>query len=178
MTNGDVYDKVYDANNDTFKVETNPYYPIKYHLTQTTTTDDGTTTTDTDITVKDALGEGDNSSTDLTLAQVKAYLERLDDANSGKISANTDLAATYGDFKLTWEWKFEDSKDKEDTLLGELAAGTNVTSAISAVNDAYKTAKSSETGILTAPVSSTTVEASKYNLEPNFKLTISVTQVD
>jgi uncharacterized protein len=171
MTNGDVYDDAYVEADDTFKT-TEVYYPIKYTLSQ-----------------------GEESVKTGTLSEVVAYLNALntdkgDDASGTSISANTDLGSIYGTYTLTWAWDFDakgqGTYDKQDTLLGELASSaTNVTDAIKAVNDAYKTAKSVDTGILTAPVSNASVPTDEetgkteyYNLTPNFDLTISVTQID
>lgn len=37
--------------------------------------------------------------------------------------ANTDLTSAIGEYKLSWEWKFEGGNDKADTLLGAITAG-------------------------------------------------------
>jgi len=59
-----------------------------------------------------------------TLAEVATYLN----AKTNEYEANTDLSKIYsasgsGEYTLTWEWVFEDGKDKEDTLLGNIADG-------------------------------------------------------
>jgi hypothetical protein len=176
MTNGNVYDAYYSADDDIFTT-TDVYYPIKYTLSQ-------------------KKGEETSYSavkSNVTLAEIVTYLNTLDDTKSGQISANTDLNDTYGEFKLTWTWDYEftgqddasNSKkalqDKEDTLLGELAytdTTDNVGTAISAVNSAYNTANSSSSGILETISSSKTVADKSYYLTPDFNLTIKVTQID
>ena len=67
-----------------------------------------------------------------TLAEIETYLEKL----SGSYGPNTDLSkigessnSKDGTYKLTWAWQFDDQSasegnDKADTLLGDLAAGT------------------------------------------------------
>lgn len=88
--------------------------------------------------------------TDGTLAAVKTALEAT--TLSKEYAANTDLSDAIGDLVLTWKWDFSDSSiadvDKKDTLLGDLAVD----------------------GSLTA--------AANYNLNTEFAVTISVTQVD
>ena len=73
--------------------------------------------------------------------------------NSASIGANTDLGAEYGTYTLTWAWDFEDTYDKQDTLLGDLAAG-----------------------IALKP--DTTLTGTDYNLKSSVKVSITVTQVD
>lgn len=56
------------------------------------------------------------------------YLNGLSD----NYPAKTDLTSTIGEYKLSWEWKFNDNtianKDQADTLLGAITAGSsNVT---------------------------------------------------
>ena len=80
------------------------YYPVEFKLVD-------------DADPLNALVEG-------TLAEVAAYLN----AKTNEYEANTDLSKIYsasgsGEYTLTWEWVFEDGKDKEDTLLGNIAAG-------------------------------------------------------
>jgi hypothetical protein len=126
MTTGDA--------EDTFD-NTVDYYPVKFTLTQSTEAN--------------PLVDGG------TLAEVKTALEGL---TNNSIDANTDLAGTIGTLKLTWEWDFDDNGagtyDKQDTLLGDLAAGTTL------VPDTTLTANTD------------------YCLDESIKISISVTQVD
>lgn len=132
MTTGDA--------EDTFD-NTADYYPVKFTLTQTT------------------IKEGRETTTELvpkgTLAEVKTALKGL---TSESINANTDLASEIGTLNLTWEWDFDASGagtyDKQDTLLGDLAAGTTL------VPDTTLTANTD------------------YCLDESIKISISVTQVD
>ncbi|MBQ3193239.1 MAG: hypothetical protein IJB59_06700 [Oscillospiraceae bacterium] len=64
-----------------------------------------------------------------TLAEIEAFLE----GKSGEYEPGTNLATilggTSGTYKLTWAWAFGDAEgitgnDKADTLLGNLASGT------------------------------------------------------
>jgi hypothetical protein len=126
MTTGDA--------EDTFD-NTADYYPVKFTLTQSTEAN--------------PLVDGG------TLAEVKTALEGL---TSESIDANTDLASKIGTLNLTWEWDFDASGvgtyDKQDTLLGDLAAGTTL------VPDTTLTANTD------------------YCLNESIKISISVTQVD
>jgi len=128
MTTGDATDTFDNAAD---------YYPIKYTLTQTK---GGTSTT---------LVDKQN------LSAVKTALEGL--TNAG-VNANTNLANSIGTLKLTWEWDFDNSGagtyDKQDTLLGDLAAGTTL-----------------------APATTLT-SGTDYNLSTGVQITISVTQID
>ncbi len=92
-----------DDDVDSFII-TDPYYPVKFTLTQTK---GGTTTT---------LVNG------LKLEDVASALEAL---TVTSINANTDLSTEVGTLNLTWEWAFE-GNDQADTLLGDLAAGTTL----------------------------------------------------
>lgn len=121
---------------DTFNNATD-YYPVKYTLTQTTT--GGTT----------------NLVTDGKLSDVKTKLE---DLTPPSYDANTDLAAEIGTLKLTWKWDFDDSglgtNDEQDTLLGDLIAGTTLTP------------------------TTTLVDGTDYNLTSSIDISITVTQID
>lgn len=103
MTTGDA--------DDTFD-NTDPYYPVKFTLTQTI----GATTTEL--------------AKDVTLQETADALDALDK----RYDANTDLAAEIGTLNLTWEWDFDadgaGTYDKHDTLLGDLAAGTALAPAV------------------------------------------------
>ena len=127
MTTGDTL--------DTFDNSTN-YYPVKYTLTQTT-----------------AGGSITPLVSDGKLTEVVTKLEAL----STTYDANTNLADVVGTLKLTWEWDFDNSGagtyDRQDTLLGDLAAGI----------------------ILPAPVLH---EGTDYNLQTGLTISITVTQVD
>ena len=115
------------------------YYPIKYTLTQTK---GGTTTT---------LVNGG------TLSALETALEGL---SAATVNANTDLAGAngIGTLKLTWEWDFDANGagtfDKQDTLLGDLAAGTTLTPAKTLTAD------------------------TDYSLNTDVRIAVTVTQVD
>lgn len=86
--------------------------------------DDDTFTLAADYTpVKFTLKQGDTAVvTNGTLADVKTYLEN----RNGTYPANTDLTQTFGSYTLTWEWAFGDpANNKADTLLGNIATGTD-----------------------------------------------------
>ncbi len=125
MTTGDATDTFDNAAD---------YYPVKFTLTQSTKAT--------------PLVEGG------TLAQVKTALTGL----TARYDANTDLSTTVGTLKLTWEWDFDDSGngtyDKQDTLLGDLAAGTALAPAVALT------------------------DGTDYNLEEKIEIAISVTQID
>jgi hypothetical protein len=187
MTNGDVYDDQYNAD-DWFKVA-DAYYPIKYTLKHTYTENNQTKT--------DTLVDGK------ALKDVIAKLQST--SVSKKYSAGTDLSTVLGEYTLTWEWVYDATStndettfygvyDKHDTLLGDLAAdgatGTMVTNAVSAVTAA--TTSKDETSISYPAMPQTiaaantdptgtgmvTAQAGKYNLNTNVNITITVKQVD
>ena len=115
------------------------YYPVKYTLTQTT-----------------AGGSITPLVSDGKLTEVVTKLEAL----STTYDANTNLADAVGTLKLTWEWDFDNSGagtyDRQDTLLGDLAAG-----------------------IILAPAPDPVlVEGTDYNLQTGLTISITVTQVD
>lgn len=87
-----------------------------------------------------------------TLAAVKTALEAQ---SQTKVDANTAINDTY---VLTWVWDFDDSSagtyDKQDTLLGDLAAGTTLTPATSLA------------------------DGTDYELDTNVGIKISVTQIN
>lgn len=165
MTNGDVFDNTYDADNDIF-TNAAAYYPIKYTLTQTTTQ---TNTQKTEALVTDG--------------NLQAVINALNTALNGTGSetvykAGTVLSDELGEFKLTWEWDFDDADDvgkydKQDTLLGDLAAG-NVGRAVTAIDAANGEAT------FNGPTLGSGVTASdnSYNLNTGLEFTITVTQID
>ncbi|MBQ6944973.1 MAG: hypothetical protein IJN43_11700 [Ruminococcus sp.] len=128
MTTGKVDDK-FDNTDD--------YYPVKFTLTQVN--GDGTST----------LVDGGK------LSEVETKLEGL---TNNSIDANLDLASEIGTLNLTWEWDFDakgaGTYDKQDTLLGDLAAGTTLVPA------------------------TTLIEDTDYCLNEAIKISISVTQLD
>ncbi len=163
MTNGDVFDNKYVAGNDIFTT-TDAYYPIKYTLTQKTTSETKTLVTDGKLQdVIDKLNTVFNGGTDAGNTQT-VY------------DANTDLSDSLGEFKLTWEWDFDASgagtNDKQDTLLGDLADG-NVTGAVNAIKAAGGTISEP-----TAKDGVTVAEDNSYNLNTSLEFTITVTQID
>lgn len=130
MTTGNGEDKFENASD---------YYPVKFTLVQTK--------------------NGGASSTLVNggrLSAVETALEGL----SANFDANTDLAGVngVGTLKLTWEWDFDASGvgtyDKQDTLLGDLMAGTTLKPDV----------------IL--------VDGVDYNLTTGIKIDVKVTQID
>ena len=128
MTTGNATDK--------FKNEAD-YYPVKFTLKQTK---NGATTTLVDA------------------GRLSAVKQKLQGLTDGHIDANTDLSKEIGTLNLTWEWDFDNSGagtyDKQDTLLGALAADTTLTPA------------------------TTLVSGTDYNLNTGIKIAITVTQID
>ena len=120
--------------NSTDTFNTTEYYPVKFTLTQIK---NGTTT------VLVQAGK---------LSAVEAALESL----STTYKANANLANEVGTLNLTWEWDFDASGagtyDKQDTLLGDLAAETTLTPALP--------------------------DGASYGLETGIKIDITVTQID
>lgn len=125
MTTGDV--------GDDFKAN-NKHEPVVFTLKQKKT------------------GEGSFTAlvTDVTYDKLCAELNKINDDH---IDANTDLGTIYGEYQLTWQWKYEvdDATDKADTVLGALAAGT------------YE---------------DTTLADTEYNLDIYFGFSIKATQID
>lgn len=75
-----------------------------------------------------------------TLAQIETYLE----SKNGEYEPNTDLSKLFaangsGKYTLTWAWDFDDNGagtyDKEDTLLGNIAAGIDTVDGASVAID-------------------------------------------
>lgn len=152
MTNGDVFDNKYVADNDIFTT-TDAYYPIKY-------------------TLKQAGAEIATGNLDTIISALNTALNGTGSETVYK--AGTDLSTVLGAFQLTWEWDFDASgADKQDTLLGDLAAG-NVGDAITAIDAANGEAT------FTGPTQGSGVTASdnSYNLNTSLEFTITVTQID
>lgn len=120
LKEGTYPDMTTSADDDNFTLDAD-YYPIIYTLTK----HDGSTVT----------GNLDEITHELN--------------SNATYKVGDDLTDSLGNFKLTWEWAFEQGQDKADTLLGDLAAGT-------------------ATGVAT----------DAYNLNANIELTVTVTQVD
>lgn len=81
------------------------------------------------------LKDGENVLKTGTLADIESYLE----AASKDYDAGTDLSKIFGatgtgSYTLSWAWAFEQSKDKEDTLLGQYAAGLDTAAAGTSTN--------------------------------------------
>ena len=80
------------------------------------------------------------------------------------IEPNTDLAATIGTLKLTWEWEFpfadNNETDQKDTVLGNLAADSTLQAKYN--GSAFESV----------------TEGTDYNLHTKVKVDITVTQVD
>lgn len=85
------------AGRDTFHLAAD-YYPITYTLTKT------------------------GATAPVIEGHLNDIIEYLND-RSGNYEANTDLTSAIGEYKLSWEWKFEGGNDMADTLLGAVTAG-------------------------------------------------------
>lgn len=110
--------------------------------------------------VKFTLKQGTNTLVNGgTLAEVETKLEGL----SKEYAPNTNLTTELGDFTLSWEWKFENGKDEADTLLGNLAADST----------SLGTAKWDTTSS-----NFTAMAADDYSTDIEFKLKLTVTQID
>jgi hypothetical protein len=71
-----------------------------------------------------------------TLQDIVSYLN--DDTNSKYFAPNTDLSTAFGNYTLTWEWPYDNGKDKEDTFLGQHVAEIgNLPDTPASVVDAY-----------------------------------------
>ena len=57
-----------------------------------------------------------------TLAEIEAFLEGKSDDYAPGTDLATILGGSTGNYTLSWAWAFNQSKDKEDTLLGNIAA--------------------------------------------------------
>lgn len=97
------------------------YYPIEFKLTHNST----------------VLQTG-------KLSEIATYLNEY----TVEFEAGKDLSTEVGTYTLSWTWAFENSKDKADTLLGDLMAGTE------------------------------TLASDKYSTQVSYKLTITATQID
>ena len=84
---------------DQFKNESK-YQPIKYTLSKNGTAIEGME--------------------DVTIDELQTALGSY----SVYVDSNKDLSKAAYNFNLTWKWDFETDNDKQDTLLGDLAAGT------------------------------------------------------
>ena len=119
----------------------------------------GGSTTDTFEQTKDyypvvyTLKKDNNQVAQGNLTAIKTYIEGLSGNYQAGNNADNSLAKINGTYTLSWAWKFDengnDNVDKADTLLGDLAAET--------VN-----------GVSTAD----------YDLNTNFAISITVTQID
>ena len=130
---------------DTDYFATGEYEPVKYTLWQNKCAG-FVVVTDTDDNLVENVG----------IATLEEALEGI----SGAYSANDNLAKEVGTLKITWKWDFDDNNagtyDKQDTLLGALAANTTL---VPAPNPAL-------------------VDGTDYNLTTGLTLTVSVTQID
>lgn len=75
--------------------------------------------------IKFTLKDGSTSIKEGTLAEIKEYLEGSTvskDYGPGT-DLSTILGGTTGEYTLTWDWTFEQGKNQEDTLLGNIVAG-------------------------------------------------------
>lgn len=102
------------------------------------------------------------------LDAVKALFNYINNDGEGVyVDANTDLATAIGSLTLTWKWDFDDNGkgtyDKQDTLLGDLAAA--------------KLAAENYDGTVTLD-GVTLTEGTDFNLTTNVSFRITVTQVD
>lgn len=102
------------------------------------------------------------------VAATGAGVEKTYTITGKTYKANTDLstAIALSGNTISWAWDFEDTYDKEDTILGNLQAGLAV----------VKTEDSGAT--YAAPVAGTASLENDYNLTTSFDMSISVTQID
>lgn len=133
------------------------YYPVKYTLKK-----GGSVYTYGDPVV---------TAKDMTLAELKAALESI---STAKVDANKDLGTLFGTYEITWAWDFDDAGagtyDRQDTLLGDLAAGMLDLSAYYTVDPADP--------LYDAAVVKSLTEDTHFNLNTGFKVTVSVEQID
>lgn len=119
MTSGKVYDNTFNMDDDVFRVVNDAYYPVKFNL-EGATDFSGSTLADVENYIKKQLGNAGDVNTE-TADGKTTY--------SVVVPAGTNIGETLGleGLTLTWEWKFDENtgaqgnKDKEDTLLGDLA---------------------------------------------------------
>lgn len=97
------------------------YYPIEFKLTHNST----------------ELKTG-------KLSEIATFLSTY----TVEFEAGKDLSTEVGTYTLSWTWAFENSKDKADTLLGDLMAGTK------------------------------TLDSDQYSTKVSYTLTITATQID
>lgn len=193
MTNGNVFDDVYDED-DVFTFD-NDYHPIKYTLYRAENMAD----------LEKGIGAPTCSRAldNVTLKEVEEYLEGKFANGSKKVDANTDLTkdAGLGYFKLVWTWNYENTtgenakklQDKQDTLLGDLAAdgfeAGSVFDALEAIKNSHdgnnntvvkaemsafkELNKASDALKVNAPAAS-----GAYSLNTDIVIDISVTQID
>ena len=106
------------------------------------------------------LKQGDNELKSGTLAEIKAYLEN--EAEPIYIEAGNDLSEYM--YTLSWAWDFDDdgdgTYDKQDTLLGDIAAART----------------EGATSVVVG--GQTLTEGGQYNIDTSVKFTVTVTQVD
>lgn len=100
---GDYPDLTTAAGSDTFHLAAD-YHPITYTLTK------------------------NGAATPVVTGKLDAIIDYLNGLNglnglSKNYPANTNLTSEIGEYKLSWEWKFEGGNDKADTLLGAITAG-------------------------------------------------------
>lgn len=84
--------------------------------------------------------------------------------------ANAPGIETAVSYTLTWEWPFNNYKDAEDTILGDLHENSSVNgTVVYATNSVLSSTEQSY---------SATIDKANYNLDINFGMTVTVTQVD
>jgi hypothetical protein len=128
-------DRTYYALAYTVKLES-AYYPVVYSW-YANGSSTATANTTSATAIADAIAKKFNSSAtdnNTTSTAVATY------SVSKSVAPNIDLTTTDGVAikaeKLTWEWKFEDGKDSQDTILGDLmAAGTGNTNVVAVESD-------------------------------------------
>ncbi len=174
----------YGANTEYYTLEdyvvlASDYYPVEYTMTGTTT----------------SYSSGDEN-TDTLAALVTAFVANLGTSGTATVAAgkttntwtksfvpSTDLATDLKieDQVITWKWDFENNgtatggdsasvKDKADTILGNLQAGTTTVLKGTVV-------KLDGTDYV-APVAAAGILANDFNLETEFSVDITITQVD
>ena len=98
-------------------------------------------------------------------------IEEIANDMVGKINGRQGIANQISDasYQLTWEWKFEQGHDGEDTILGNLIAGKD--NIVVLVNDTFCT--------LEIVDGQAVIDSTVYaNLEVRFEIEVTVQQVD
>ena len=163
---------------------TEDYYPVEYKMTGTltnyNTSYDAALSTDTLAKVIENFTSGLGTKGSPSVDAGKTTCTWTKD-----FTANTDLntALKIGGQNIFWKWDFENNTSpcsgdnscnfcKADTILGDLAAGSDATAVVKLVDN------STDPAYYAAPTPATGAAANDYNLETGLSINITVTQVD